>query len=211
MISRAKEARSDWVKFQYFDVPSLKAPPELAEKLNQVALSLDDLVFLKEHAEKEGIGFICTAMKLVRVLKEYVRVVKPTILKIREADGRNNTFVNAAAKTGLPLLISVDPRKGPYIRPNKNTSLLYCIPKYPPRTADFNHESARTYSGFSNHYPHTTFAKRAVREARGNGMPVYWLEVHVLSYHGYKCLDEKVSVDFNELAEITSYSHRERV
>lgn len=89
-------------------------------------------------------------------------------------------------------------------------SVHNCINKYPPRTADFSHSWAGKFEGFSSHFPHTAFARIAIREARSTRQPVYWLECHVTYSHSYDCLDRKVSIDFDELATVCDYGHRVR-
>jgi sialic acid synthase SpsE len=210
MIRRAREAHADYVKTQYMHVSSLHVSSELAARLRKLAPSLDQLEELNKYALQQGIGFIVTPMATVQTLMSYVKRLNPSIIKIREADSRKDAFVDAAARTGKTLLISVDPKKGPYLKPCENSFLIYSIPKYPPRTADFSHSWAGKFSGFSNHFPHTAFARISIREARSTRQPIYWLETHVSYSHTYECLDRKVSVDFDELATICDYGHRVR-
>ena len=208
MIHESRLCGVDWVKLQYYRFESLGVTdPYLARRLQDCRFSLIEIKGLKEVADSEGVDFLCTAMGDVETLMDYVRFVEPRMLKVREADGRKQDFVDAAVRTGIPCLVSVDPLKGPFKVPARNWRTMFCIPKYPPSHEDFVGFDASEFDGFSSHYPDPKYPVAAWNRAKEAGKHEFYLECHVREDRDNDCLDYPVSLTMTELGRVADVVH----
>lgn len=201
MISAAKKAQADYVKFQIFNQETIIDSP-IKERLEPLILSESDIETLRNCAKENKIGFILTPMYIeaLDLANRYADMIK-----IRYADHENEELIDKALDTGKPLLISVPTKPiGPLLY-NPRINWMYCIPRYPPEPEDFNVDLASSCQGFSSHYPHTVFdlayaIMRCYEEC--------YIEKHVmldclgaivLQKNNSKPIDEAVSITFSQL------------
>lgn len=204
MIDDAKQAGATFVKFQYFKVDDfLPLPDARLKTLLECEFALDELRTLKDYAEGKGLGWFATPMKNIERIDEYM-TLKPQIIKVREADSRDEKFVEHALSYHIPTIISVDPTKGPYTRPD-GTWLMYVNPHYPPRPQDFEVSALKHFDGFSNHFPDTLTPKLAVGSAWLWKKHFFWLELHLKNKN--EDVDAPVSLDKAQFKEVADYAH----
>jgi len=137
MIDAARWAEADAVKFQTYNVRNLlrKGDP-LWSTLEALELSYAAFKELARHAERDGIEFMSTPgdTDSLRFLVEECGVKR---IKIASDDLTNKVLVNAAAATGLPVILSTGMATMPEIGralPDVNYdkfTLLHCVSEYP--------------------------------------------------------------------------------
>ncbi len=205
MIGLAKDAGADGVKFQVFQEQHIKGHPREAE-LHELILKQEDLQFLKDTADGNGIEFFATPMYPEAVgMLEAVGVKR---YKIRYADRNNESLISRVNQTGKELFLSCDNQ---YLDSMdlevwhddyRKWTFVYCVPEYPPETVDLP-KTFRKYDGqfggYSNHFPSISMPLAAA--ARG----AEYIEVHVKQDKypkGYRPIDDAVSITFSELKEL---------
>ncbi len=209
MIDLAKLCNADFVKAQLFKLDDLdlkQMPQQKLKALLECEIGVDELREIKNYAESKNLGFLATPMRNPDRIDEYMSL-KPALIKIREADSRNQEFVSHALSYHVPVLISVDPRKGPYVRPDGVNCawLMTCISSYPPRLSDFEPKYIHDTEGFSSHFPDPLVPKMAVAEAWIRKKRFFWLELHVKVNNDE--LDAPVSLTFEQFREVADYAH----
>ena len=179
LIDAAHSAGADVVKFQCFTAEALAGANATAceyqsqpagvsqrEMLKNLELSRDDFVSLKKHADQVGITFLATPFGLREL--SWLIELGVSAIKIASPDIINLPLLDAATKTGLPLIVStgaaemheIDPAVARLQRGDANhpLALLHCISAYPTKLADARLASIRTLAdryqtpvGFSDH------------------------------------------------------------
>ena len=216
MIDRCKTVGADVVKFQMFDKEDYSGHKDILK----CWLSDQKLRELKEYADKKEIEWLCTPEKSRHI--KFLQELGVKRLKINNLMCLDKKFLKEAAKTGLPLIISVPPEKfkqaaaiipgildkyGMKYVPG-HYRIMLCIAKYPPDLSDFKLDKTEgeafrslahngmIYDGYSNHYPDPMVP--ILMMSRGFS-PV---EVHVRIDNWHSCVDEKVSIDMTGLRKI---------
>ena len=196
MMSAARKAGCDAVKFQAFNEDIVKAHPESA-RLMSSAVTSQNIERIDKLARDKGIEWFATPMYLdaVKLLDPYVKR-----FKVREFDGRkiirnepSELFENIS-KTKKEIIISSEesPKNSSHYE-NPNIRWLYCVPKYPCSLSEIDFSSLSDFDGYSNHHPH--FIAPLTAAILGAGI----IEVHVTMDKSKSYIDNNVSFDFNEL------------
>lgn len=152
LIEAAQSAGANVVKFQHFSADALAsadartcgyqvqgAGPLQRDMLRRLELTRDELEELKDHADQIGITFLATPFGL-RELTDLIKLGVPAI-KIASPDIVNAPLLDAAAKSGLPMIVStgaaeldeIDAAVARIRRANANypLALLHCVSSYP--------------------------------------------------------------------------------
>lgn len=200
MMKNAKIAGCDAVKFQAFNKQILGNHPE-SDKLLTTSISPENVKTIDEIARSVGIEWFCTPMyvEAVDFLRQYVRR-----FKIRESDGRplledkTTDLIERILDAGKDVIISS--KQSPHnCKRYKHPKIkwLYCVPKYPCDLTDLDFKELDKFNGFSNHCPQII----APLTAAILGSEI--IEVHITSDKSKNFVDNNVSFDYQELAEIT--------
>ncbi|MDO8618352.1 MAG: N-acetylneuraminate synthase family protein, partial [Candidatus Daviesbacteria bacterium] len=197
MIWLANESGATHVKFQAYTQKDIdEAPEEIREHLTRIKLNPTKLIKLKEYADEVGIEFIVTPTSSDRY--EMLKKVGVNTIKIREKD-KGNTELCAPIFTDKKKMIvstSVIPTLINLVNPN--VMWMYCVPKYPPKLEEIELEKNVPYiRGYSNHYPDIFLPLYAVM------LGAEVIEVHVTLERSRNDIDIKVSIDFDELEQLT--------
>jgi sialic acid synthase SpsE len=210
MMQNAKKAGCDAVKFQAYLEETVKGHPQYL-RLAQAAISSKNIETIDRLAKSVGIEWFCTPMypQAVDFLEPYVKR-----FKIRVYDGKvlfenkESELVSKVLKTGKQVIISsqASPKSTKYFD-HPQISWLYCVPKYPCSFEDLDFSNIKDFDGYSNHCPHFLAPLTAV------SLGADIIEVHVTSDKSRDFIDNNVSFDYNELAELVQlvrYSERIR-
>lgn len=196
MIAEASRAKADYVKFQLFNMNTIKESP-LKNELAKRILTEPEIKELSKAAQVKKIKILFTPMysEAVALADRYGQ----DFIKIRYADRDNQKLLELSEKTGKKILASV-----PYmpLEPHKMFNqaycYLYCIPKYPPEFEDFQLEVASTCHGFSSHYPNFVCdLAYAINRVHKDAI----IEKHVKLLNNCYDIDGKVSVTFPKFAD----------
>lgn len=200
LIKQASEAGADAVKFQIFktealvvrDAPkadyqiSQTGPGNQLEMLSALELSTSDFLDLRDYCNQCNIDFLATAFDYASFVE--LLALQPLCLKWPSGELTNHAFLSAAAKTGLPILLSTGMAELEEIEQalevigsgSSDVAVLQCVSNYPARLEDQNltaiREMARQFkcvTGFSDH----TQGPWAAIAARPLGMAI--LEKHI--------------------------------
>lgn len=209
MVTNAKKAGCDAVKFQAFNEETVKEHREKA-RLLQASVSKNNIQEIDKITKSVGIEWFCTPMypEAVDLLDSFVRR-----FKIREYDGRvllenkRTKLLDAIFKTEKEIIISS--QKLPQTNTSNdmtNVSWLYCVPKYPCKLSDLDFSNLKEFDGFSNHCPNYI----APLTAAILGSKI--IEVHVTQDKNKDFIDNNISFDFNELENlINSINQSEKI
>jgi N,N'-diacetyllegionaminate synthase len=177
LIEAAAGAGADCVKFQAFQAETLVAPthPGMAT-LQRLSLPPDWLPELKAAADRCGVHFSATPFDL-DTIRRLVDVGVPA-LKIASGDLTYTELLEAAAATGLPLVVSTGAANLDEVAQamdtmlgagGKQIALLHCASVYPATFAAANVRAVTTLKaafdvpvGFSDHTPGHAAALAAV-------------------------------------------------
>lgn len=201
MVSRAKSAGCDAVKFQAFNKPIVEKHPEW-ERLLKSSITKNNIDEINKIAKTYDIEWFCTPMyvEAVDLLNPYVNR-----FKIRELDGRplleNKTseLIERVFDTGKKAIISAAKSPKSSIFYNKpQISWLSCVPKYPCQFSDLDFVDINEFDGFSNHCPHFMSPLTAVT------LGASIIEVHITSDKKNNFIDNNVSFDYKELEELVN-------
>ena len=130
LVVAAKRSGADAVKFQYFDSQRLWGDDRIA----QWQLSLKQMQMLKEHADAQGIEFMCTAFD-VQGLQEILPLLKR--IKISSGCLPRVALLKAADSAGLDVLLSTGMAEPGGIEIvlryfyHASVTLLHCTSIYP--------------------------------------------------------------------------------
>ncbi len=199
MMENAKIAGCDAVKFQAFNKQILGNHPE-NEKLLKTSISHENVKTIDEISRSVGIEWFCTPMyvEAVDFLGHYVRR-----FKIREGDGRplledkTTDLIERIFDTGKDVIISS--KQSPHnckLYKHPKIKWLYCVPKYPCDLTDLDFGELDKFNGYSNHCPQII----APLTAAILGAEI--IEMHITSDKSKNFVDNSVSFDYQELAEI---------
>ena len=152
LIEAAADAGADAVKFQLFRPDRLLSKDarlagyqdgkaaDARTLLDGLALSIDALKRLKGAAHARGLRFIVTPFSLADVAD--LRAVGVDAVKIASPDAVNTPLLDAAARLGVPMLISTGTCEideldaaADVVRPTGG-ALLQCVSAYPTPDAD---------------------------------------------------------------------------
>jgi sialic acid synthase SpsE len=196
MMTKAKEAGCDAVKFQAFNEEIVKEHPERS-RLMKSAISNGNIETIDRIARSIEIEWFCTPMytKAVDILDPYVHR-----FKIREKDGQsllkneNSDLIERVLKTNKEVIVSSasSPKNSDYYK-NSDIKWLYCVPKYPCALNDLNFRDIKDFDGYSNHCPSIV----APLAAAILGTKI--LEIHATSNKSKNFFDNNVSFDYAEL------------
>ncbi len=190
MIDSAKRCGADYAKFQYYDVAKVLGKKHPAYKYAlQCFFTKQEHETLKTYCDSIGIDYLVSVFDVKDVAWAASLC---TAMKIATRMNQNQEFIEAVAKTKLPVFMSVSPNiqvKKVYLGKFK---LMWCIPgKYP---SDIDEVLAYPYEGFglSSHCPDP----RASLEAYHKGCRLF--ENHVAESKTETGCDISSSLDFNE-------------
>lgn len=179
LIHAAAEAEADAVKFQVFSAERLVTRRARAaayqqnstgtndqyEMLSRLQLSHDDFAMLSEYAGHCGVEFLATPFSVADL--EYLVHLKVRAIKLASPDIVNRPLLEAAAASGLPLILSTGAAEAVEIdqavallrnRDDYPLALLHCVSAYPTPEARANlsviarlTQRYACVSGFSDH------------------------------------------------------------
>lgn len=233
MIDEAKRCGAHAVKFQFFNETNLstnkyldeldsgKVKLENVDKWESKGLGLstireqvrafmstkEQLKIFRDYAKKIDLDFGCTPADEFGV--EFLASIQSDFIKLSSMDADNPKMINAAIKTGLPIIIStgmsslaeIDEiynifKKAKY----DNFSLLHCVSIYPPRNEIVNLNFINTLQqiydceiGYSDH----TLGYAISLAAIAKGAKI--IEKHFTLDKNMEGWDHKVSADPQEL------------
>lgn len=198
MMTNAKEAGCNAVKFQAFDESIIKEHPEKS-RLMSSSISNTNVETINGLAKSVGIEWFCTPMypDAVGILEPYV-----SKFKIREFDGRpllegkTTELLERVLKTGKEIIVSSQrsPKDIKHFG-NKQIKWLYVVPKYPCELSDLDFRNIREFDGFSNHCPQ--IIAPIVAAIMGSNI----LEIHLTSDKSKNFIDNNVSFDYKDFEE----------
>jgi sialic acid synthase SpsE len=156
LIAEAKAAGADVAKFQVYDARALfpKEGNEWYDYNCKTELSRNDIEMLARECEREGIEFMASVFDVERV--GWLEHVGMRRYKIASRSVRDNKLIEAVAKTGKPMLVSLGmwgESDFPKITAPGGVEFLYCVSKYPTELSDlqFSRVNFAQYAGFSDH------------------------------------------------------------
>lgn len=199
MMTKAKQAGCDAVKFQAFTKELVQHHPE-SERLIQASVSRANIATIDELSKKIGIEWFCTPM-----YPEAVDFLDPFVsrFKIRELDGRQilenkmTPLVKKVIDTGKEVIISsVTPPVNISCLGSSDVKWLYCVPKYPCSLTDLNFEQIKKFTGYSNH------CDNAIASITAVSLGAKILEIHITSDKKKNFIDNNVSFDYKELSDL---------
>lgn len=211
LVHAAAAAGAHAVKFQAIDPPRLVRPTETArlEQLERFRLTPEAFRELHDEARALGIGFVCTPFDL-----ECIEWLEPLVdaFKIASADNDFVALIQAAARTGRPVMVSGGMTDMDGLRAARDLvdgcgaefAALHCVSAYPtppenallatiPAMAD----ELGTTVGYSDH----TLGVEACVLAAALGARI--LEKHFTLRHDFSDFrDHQLSAEPHELAEL---------
>ena len=202
MIREARECGADIVKFQLYDIDTIKLPWQSRYmELRAAQLTQEDLYLLKEEAEQLDIEFMCSVFSPDRV--EWLEEIGVERYKLGSRSIYDYETIKAVEKTKKPIIASLGKWKEEGFPHIKNASYLYCISDYPAKInrddfpIKFNENG---YSGFSDHTIGTGWAKEAMR--RG----ALYVEKHFTLSRQLPGYNQAGSVEPYELKELVAFA-----
>lgn len=228
MISAAKEAGADYIKFQTF-IPD-KLVSRFAEKaryqkeltgkdesqldmLRKLAISKEDFVALKEYCDEIGIGFLSTPFDLESI--DFLEALDMDFWKIPSGEVTNLPYLKKIARTGRKVVMSTgmcnmdEIREATAILEKNGTTdivLLHCNTQYPTPFEHVNLNAMKTIGsetgkqvGYSDH----TVGIEVPIAAVALGAVV--IEKHFTLDKNMAGPDHKASIDVKELKEMVKY------
>lgn len=177
LVSLAKKAKADAVKFQSFQAHLLTnrftkegndwIKESSYEILEQLTVPVDWHIELAKHCKEEEIDFFSTPFDLERL--KLLDELDVPLIKIASGDLTNNLLLEKAAKLHRPIIISTG---AAYLREieialkilkenhAKDIAILQCVSSYPAEFKDANLLSMKTIQdtfqvpvGYSDHTP----------------------------------------------------------
>jgi len=211
MVSAAKKAGADAVKFQWFR-PEM---PGLHPGAARCALGWQDYVLLAQRCYSEGIDFICTPFEPWAAVE--LGCMRVDALKIRSADAENEPLLEAAWDTGLPVITSIRYALATHgqtaMLPCQwlgRAAILFCVSEYPTPPRHIRLWQLTTWAcgsnvpvGLSDHTRGTTMGLAAVK----HGACI--LEKHFRLDEQTDCLDLAVSLTPAELEKYITLARGE--
>ncbi len=172
-IKSAKESGADAVKFQTFITEEFISKKSNAFSLfKSLEFSKDDFKKISEYSKEIGITFFSTPFSLECI--EWLEELNVPCYKIASSDLNYTDLLNAAAKTGKPIILSTGMSNLKMIEKsvsiinkigNNNIIILHTISKYPPEYEDMNLRMIELFKskfnypiGFSDHTTDNTMS-----------------------------------------------------
>lgn len=167
MVKASAEAGADAVKFQLVHAATLCAPStdeQTRQMWKRVELKAGDFLALVEYART--LGTLCYASVFDSVGIAIAVEAGAPILKIASGEVTNSPLIEAAAETGIPVLMSVGmARLGEIeeaveiiLKRHSRLALLHCVANYPAAPQDLNLQRIGTLKnvfglpvGYSDH------------------------------------------------------------
>jgi sialic acid synthase SpsE len=156
LIAEARAAGAAVAKFQVYDARALfpKEGNEWFDYNCKTELSRADVETLARDCEREGIEFMASVFDVERVA--WLEGVGMRRYKIASRSAKDRALIEAVAKTGKPMLVSLGMWDGtdfPQIKSPGGVEYLYCVSKYPTEISDlhFGRVDFARYAGFSDH------------------------------------------------------------
>lgn len=212
LIDSAAENGADAVKFQVFRTERFynrKLCPEAFGLFKSFELKHEDFAALKDYAESKNLAFVATPLDDESL--DFLVDIKTGILKIASSDITTEPFLERAAASGLPVVVStgfvgmneIDRAAGFF--PKEKLGLLYCVSKYPADYEDFDLNFIASLKrrfgcvvGFSDHSPDIYLSIAAV------GLGAKIVERHYTLDSKLPSADHAMSLDppaFREMAD----------
>lgn len=190
MVDSAKRCGADFAKFQYYDPVKVlgRKHPALKYAL-QCYFTKEEHETLWQYCQSVGIDYLVSVFDVKDIVWADTLC---TAHKIATRMNQKQDFIEAIAKTGKPIFMSVSPDiqvKKQYL---DKFQLMWCIPgKYP---SDIDEVLAYPYEGFglSSHCPDP----RASLEAYHKGCRLF--ENHLVESKTETGCDVSSSIDFQE-------------
>ena len=166
LVTSAKEVGADMVKFQIYQTPELCSRSSKSYDLfSSLELSREEWIEVATHAKHAGITFSAS------VFGEYGLGLLAEMgcgsIKIASSDLTYGQLLGAAAKTGMPLVVSTgmsylgeieEALRIIRVNGNPDVALLHCVSNYPTSVEDANLRAMSTMleafhvpDGFSDH------------------------------------------------------------
>lgn len=163
MIWEAKACGADAVKFQLYDVDTIKKPWQSRYMELRVAqLTKEDVKELFDECKKAGIEFIASAFDVERV--GWLEEIGVKRHKIASRSVFDKKLIQAMEKTGKPLIVSLGAWNKKELPKIKNAEFLYCVSEYPAYiTEDMFPTKFDKFAGFSDHTIGCYWAREAVK------------------------------------------------
>lgn len=200
MVTKAKKAGCDAVKFQSYKKEQVQNHPERS-RLVKSAISKENIEKVDAICRKEEIEWFCTPMyeEAVDFLNPYVKK-----FKIREYDGqaiienKQSRLFEKIWKTGKDVIISTNksPKSCKLFEKSSRIKWLYCVPKYPTNLKDLDFSTLSDFDGYSNH------SIESIVPITAAILGAKIIEIHITSNKKEDFIDNNVSFDFEEMKEI---------
>jgi len=209
MIESAKTCGCNAVKFQAYDENNVKNHPQ-KERLLKTTINKSNIERIDNLAKNVDMEWFCTPM-----YPEAVELLDPFVerFKIREFDARTllknekSSLLDNIFNTNKEVIASSEitpPSLSVYN--SSKIKWLYCVPKYPCVLEDLKFNNLKEFDGFSNHCPDIIAPITAAI------LDSNIIEIHVTSDKSKDFIDNNVSFDFAELAElIRLIRHSEKI
>jgi sialic acid synthase SpsE len=156
LIAEAKTAGATVAKFQVYSARALfpKEGNEWFDYNCKTELTRDAVEALARECQDQGIEFMASVFDVERVA--WLEAVGVRRYKIASRSVRDQTLIDAVAKTGKPVIVSLgmwNAPEFPMIDVPGGVGYLYCVSKYPTELADLNLAEVdfTRYLGFSDH------------------------------------------------------------
>ncbi len=181
LVDAAKSTGAHFVKFQSFSADTVACRSALSAPHADEALGVDGTFYelldklsithaeqkeLLQYCESVGVSFISTPFSFEDI--DFLVELDVPFLKIGSTDTTHTEFLNYAAKTGKPLLLSTGMTDMAQVNHavetiitagNHNLALLHCVSLYPPELNEINLSAISTLKqrfpdipiGFSDH------------------------------------------------------------
>jgi N-acetylneuraminate synthase/N,N'-diacetyllegionaminate synthase len=204
LIAEARAAGADVAKFQVYDARALfpKEGNEWYDYNCKTELGRADIEMLANECAREGIEFMASVFDVERV--GWLEQVGMRRYKIASRSVRDNELIEAVAKTGKPMLVSLgmwgEPDFPKIVAPG-GVEFLYCVSKYPTEFSDlqFRGVDFAKYAGFSDH----TLGIDAAMIALSRGARI--IEKHFTVDKDMYGPDHSGSMTPSELASLSSF------
>jgi len=200
MIEEAKLCGADAVKFQLYDADTFKKPWQARYfELKLSELNKEELIELKEHADKVGIEFMASAFDVERV--GWLEEIGVKRHKLASRSIHNTELIKAMERTKKPIIASLGWWNDIVAPKIKNAQFLYCVAEYPAHILanQFPAEFGEDFQGFSDHTIGCYWAREAVK--RGATI----IEKHFTLSTDLPGYDQKGSVNPTELHDFVQY------
>ncbi len=149
MVSAAKDAGADAIKFQYIVADEIAAKGTDFHKLfSKVELSFEELSVIRDKASGLGVDFFITAPSLGTLPQ--VNQLEPCFIKIGSTNITNIPLLEGIAALGRPVILSTGASRLGEIEnalialTGVSVALLHCTVNYPAKTEDLNLKAITT-------------------------------------------------------------------